>query len=447
LASSARRLVLVGLIAGAALALLAPAKAKDQLVADVASPASGPASVFAPAGPPTGVAILLSGDTGLDAEARTLAGKLSGWGVLVVGVDTRAFSAATAPDPGPCCSLGTRLLALVDRAGGGTFPPPILVGYGSGASRAVAAAAESGPRDFAALITIDYCPPRQAAGKVLIPWVDLHASANRACTAQALAGSFAGLPSAKAVLLPGTGTRSAQEDQWVPQFRDAYLKLATAAAATTNAPPLLAGDVSDLPLTEVTAKAGRSRRLAILLTGDGGFAGLDRDMSTRLAAAGVPVVALSTLQYFWTERSPDDAARDLARITAHYLAAWNKDQVILIGYSFGANVLPFIVAKLPAAARKRLVSVDLLAPATHASFEIHVADWVPGSVPEGRPLEPVLPGLGGLRVLCLYGAEERDSLCPRFPPGTARIIKLHGGHHFDDDSATLVRHILDFAGH
>jgi type IV secretory pathway VirJ component len=144
-------------------------------------------------------------------------------------------------------------------------------------------------------------------------------------------------------------------------------------------------------------------------------------------------------------QKPEAVARDLERIMGHYLKAWNKDQVLLIGYSFGANVLPFVVADLAQDYRGRIATLNLLGLATHTSFEIHVADWIPGSEPEGAPIAPEFAKLAGIRTLCIYGSGETDSLCPSLPASTALAIEMPGDHHFDDDTATLVRHIVEFA--
>jgi len=173
---------------------------------------------------------------------------------------------------------------------------------------------------------------------------------------------------------------------------------------------------------------------------------LIQDVAAALAQRGVPVVALSTLRYFWRERVPGDAALDLNRIIQHYAVAWRRHQVLLVGYSFGANVLPFLVGQLPPATRHAIRSISLLAPATHTGFEVHVADWIPGSVPEGRPVQPALESLKGTPILCLSGAGEGDNLCAALPKGLARSVELPGGHHFDGDSATLAREILGFTG-
>ena len=45
-------------------------------------------------------------------------------------------------------------------------------------------------------------------------------------------------------------------------------------------------------------------------------------------------------------------------------------------------------------------------------------------------------------VLCIYGDDESDSLCPKLDPKKFDVVKLKGGHHFDGDYAGLARQIL-----
>ena len=123
------------------------------------------------------------------------------------------------------------------------------------------------------------------------------------------------------------------------------------------------------------------------------------------------MVGLDSLQYFWTARTPDGAAADLQRIARHYLAAWGAQQLLLVGYSLGADVLPFMANRLPPDLLGRVRLIVLLGPSRKTSFEFHLTDWLGGSEGGDRPVLPEVAKLRGKPLLCLYGQQEKDSLC------------------------------------
>jgi type IV secretory pathway VirJ component len=94
--------------------------------------------------------------------------------------------------------------------------------------------------------------------------------------------------------------------------------------------------VADLPLVELRATGTPVGSLAVMLSGDGGWASIDRDIGGALAARGVDVVGLNSLRYFWTRRTPDSATADLDRVLRHYLAAWGAERVLLLGFTRAA---------------------------------------------------------------------------------------------------------------
>jgi type IV secretory pathway VirJ component len=201
--------------------------------------------------------------------------------------------------------------------------------------------------------------------------------------------------------------------------------------------------VADLPLVEVPAPAGRTDLAVVLLSGDGGWAALDAELARAMAAQGCPVAGLSSLRYFWKARSPDGAARDLARICRHCLGAWQARRLVLVGYSFGADVLPFLVNRLPPDLRARIPLVALVGLGDSACFEFHLSEWL-GRGPRGPDL-PVLPELRrlrGTRILCLDGAQDPGRLGGDLGPGPARRVLLPGSHHFNGDYRGLARVIL-----
>ena len=206
-------------------------------------------------------------------------------------------------------------------------------------------------------------------------------------------------------------------------------------------------DVTNLPLVEVRARGTPASMLAVMFSGDGGWASIDRDVGEQLASRGIDVVGLNSLRYFWTRRTPDGAAADLDRILRHYLAAWHARRIVLLGYSRGADVLPFLASRLPRSLRDRVAAVVLLGPTMRVDFEFHLSDWI-GNAERTTELRvgPEVEKLRGMPVICVYGKDEPDSLCPALPHGLATVLARPGGHHFGGDYDAIVARVLETAG-
>jgi type IV secretory pathway VirJ component len=197
-------------------------------------------------------------------------------------------------------------------------------------------------------------------------------------------------------------------------------------------------DLAGLPVVEVPAAARGGGTLAIILTGDGDWAPIDRAIAADLAEHGVAVVGLNMRAYLSRRRTPDGTAADVARIARHYMDAWQRSRVVLVGYSRGADTAPFVANRLPADLRQRLSLVALLGPSTYANFEFHWADLF-GSVrrPDDLPTPPELSRLKGTPVVCIYGTGEKDSLCRTADPRAVTLVPRGGEHHFDGDFRAL----------
>ena len=58
------------------------------------------------------------------------------------------------------------------------------------------------------------------------------------------------------------------------------------------------------------------------------------------------------------------------------MSQWSVNRVILVGYSFGADVVPFLVNRLPSGLLPLVRSVALLGLSETAEFEFHLSDWI-----------------------------------------------------------------------
>ncbi len=278
--------------------------------------------------------------------------------------------------------------------------------------------------------------------KLALHWVDVHGIADSVCPAAEASAFIRTIKNAQISLIPGVEHDFANPHQWTRQVRAA---LEAVTAGTHPAQPVAPLTLKDLPLVEVPATGtGNDDAFAILLSGDGGWAGLDKEVARSLAERGIPVVGWDTLRYFWTARTPAGLAQDLDRALTYYASAWNRHHALLIGYSQGADVLPFAVNRLPVPTRDMIVSTTLLGPGRNAAFEFHLANWVgPAS---GLPILPEFQKMARAHTLCVYGAGDKGSLCTDFPAGTPGMVELPGGHHFDGDYDGLARLVLKSAG-
>ena len=218
------------------------------------------------------------------------------------------------------------------------------------------------------------------------------------------------------------------------------LTAASAGAASPVSPRL-----AELPLVEIAA-VGRGDTLAVLYSGDGGWADFDARLASDLARADVPVVGVNSLRYFWTERTAPEAAADLTAVLDHYMAAWRRPRVILVGYSFGADALPAIVAHLSPQLRAHVRLMALVGVGRTGELKFRPGSWFNMSSRDAYAIAPVLDGLGAVPRICIFGDQDRHEACTDFSPDEARAVRLAGGHHFDGDPAPVSAAILKFAG-
>jgi type IV secretory pathway VirJ component len=417
--------------------------------------------VYSPKGKASSFVLFLSGDAGWDAAAEALAQKLVQQGAMVTGIDLSKFKANLETDTAQCVfpdgdleNLSHFIQAYTHNE---SYLAPILVGSGSGGALAYAVLAQAPQDTFASALTLGFCPnfdwhkslckgsglefERAPTGmkfkpvaKLGNPWVALQSVTDQSCPGEATA--FVGK-------IHGAAGVTLASPQGAP-FEAAFAKLAAAnrSAHPASAPSALV----DLPIVEVPAKPGSAPNdaFAILMSGDGGWAGLDQDIAGALSAAGIPVVGLDSLRYYWTSRTPDGLAADTDRMIRYYLAHLDKKRVLLVGYSQGADVLPFAVNRLPQASRQAVALTAILGMSEHAVFEFHLTNWVSDDN-SGPATLPEVNRITDIPVLCIYGEDESDSLCPKLDPKKFIVVKVKGNHHFDGNYAGLAQQIMQAA--
>jgi type IV secretory pathway VirJ component len=398
------------------------------------------------------IVILISDRDGWDARAEDLAAGLAADGALVFGVDLPTYVKQMESIKDKCSFPAAHFEEMSDWMQRNQkvekFIYPILVGDGAGANLAYAVDAQAPKGTFAALITLgwdatfrlpkpgckgDAGPITTADGNGLFrvapvarlpnPWLPqpLAPGARDNGIATKLPKSVKSILAAPRAGATEAGAALAADIAWL--------------TTPVQAAPELPSDVADLPLVEVPEQGVFAERIAIILTGDGGWAGLDAALADRLVKHGIAVVGLNTLKFFWQTRKPEEAADALTRIIGHYGALHPKADFVVMGYSFGAALAPVVINRMPDAARTRVAAQVLISPDPEAVFEVHMGDWFGSTHHEGAIA--ITPEIARTKVpvICVHGDEEgADSFCQTLiGKANVRQLLLSGGHHYNGD--------------
>ncbi len=199
-----------------------------------------------------------------------------------------------------------------------------------------------------------------------------------------------------------------------------------------------------------TARAPRDGLGVIVLSGDMGFrVGLSPAVARRMAEAGYPVIGVNSLSFAANGRSPAEIRALVMGCMRRLLAMPGVHRIVLIGHSFGADLLHVGLADLPAAYKARVALVILEVPTDsiyltagfREYFEIGTPD-VPAFVSAVR--------LNWVPVTCIRGATETTSLCPmlgKLDLPNVRQVVLPGGHKLNRDDAALFAASFDAIQH
>ena len=353
-----------------------------------------------------------------------------------------------------------------------SYRTPVLVGYSSGATLIYTALVQAPSNTFLGGISMGFCPdlpitkpmcrgdglewtllPKGKGYNFLPakslerPWIALQGTLDQVCEANSTEIFVQKVPKGELVILPKVGHGFSVPQNWLPQFRKAFSSIIESVENEQVLPkPGANGSIaplSDLPIIEVPAKGRTTNLMGVLITGDGGWAVADKGIAESLADRGISVVGLNSLRYFWKKRTVESTAQDLNRILQHYSVSWNRSEVIVIGYSLGADVLPFMLNRIPKERLRMVKAIALLGPSATAEFEFHIGNWMlDRKRPSAQPILPELEKLRGKNLICLYGTQDGEAICPKLPSGLAKIIPLHSGHRIGKNYEPIVDAIL-----
>ena len=188
---------------------------------------------------------------------------------------------------------------------------------------------------------------------------------------------------------------------------------------------------------------GRHRPLAVLyVSGDMGVRfGIGASVTRALAERDLPVIALNSPTAFGSRKSQRQVNAIIADSIREALARGTADRLVLIGQSFGSDMLAVGLRSLPAELRPQIAAIVLVVPGKSAYFRADPTGLAYRGDPDVTEKD-LMREVDWAPVMCIYGAAEADSLCPYLvAPNVTRVV-LPGGHFLRNDETLLMQKIL-----
>lgn len=409
---------------------------------------------------PQNVIVMISGDGGWKAGVTGFSETFSDMNTLVIGVDILKYFKELRQKTDDCYNVAADFVQLATavekKYDFPDYKPPVIMGYSSGATLVYGILAQARPGTFIGGISIGFCPdielPKmlceinglsvlvdvpgkryilQPDEKLGIPWIVLNGKLDKICNYPEVVDFISKTNGAELVTLPKVGHGFAKWSDFMPQWKDAFNRLIEKYEA--DKPVTVKVDqVKNLPLVITNSKIQQKRApVALLISGDGGWYGFEQSIADNLAKEGIPTIGLDSKKYFWKRRTPEETASDIAKALNYYGNEWGREKFVLIGYSLGAEIVPFIVNRLPGEIKSRVASAILLSPATTTDFEIHISNMLGMGNRQNtyKTIDEII-NMQSIPTLIIFGDGENTKI-PELLTGTSVIIrKIPGDHHY-----------------
>ena len=198
----------------------------------------------------------------------------------------------------------------------------------------------------------------------------------------------------------------------------------------------LVSQEQDLPVLIKDAQTN-ANPMVFYISGDGGWNNYDKKLAQEFEDNHMPYIALNSFRYFWSRKTPDELTKDVVPLIKKYLKVWQKSEIILVGYSFGAEVMPFLVNRLPADIKEKVKLITLITPGSTSDFTIHINDML---LLDGTYDYKVVPEINKITVptiLCFFGDDEVSIFPKTHQQKNLKTIKVKGGHVFSDSKIVM----------
>ena len=441
----------------------------------------GKVFIYKPKTAPDAIVLFVSGDGGWNTGPIKMGSHLVDQGAMVVGINISKYLINKMNEHEKCYypagDFEELSLFLQKKYKFRNYLKPILMGYSSGATLVYGILAQAPANTFKGAISMGFCsdiatveplctnnqlkqhelkpgsPIRylEPSDKLSAPFIIINGLDDAVCSYNSALEFMKKVNNGEVIGIPKAGHGMSVEKNYLPHLIYAYNKVKNSASyaetiSAQNQPAALQQPqklTTDLPLVIKPCSKSDTLPMLVFMSGDGGWTSFDEGVAEKLVEKGIPVVGIDSQKYFWQPRTPLETAAELTKVLYHYMTAWNKKSFVLCGYSFGADVIPFMLTRLPGDLKSMLKSAVMMSPDPKADFEIHVADMLSfGSSSDKYDVLTELKKSAFGHAVCIFGKDE-DSETPKlFREAGATIRLLPGSHHYDNDFEAITNEII-----
>ena len=417
---------------------------------------------------PENVIIMISGDGGWKSGVTGFAETFSAMNNLVIGVDILRYFKDVRQRTGDCYSVAADFISLgaeiEKRYNFPEYKPAIIMGYSSGATLVYGILAQARPGSFVGGISLGFCPdielPKmlcqtnglsekvdvtgksyflQPDAKLGNQWIVLQGKLDEVCNYSDVADFVNKTTDAELITLPLVGHGFSKYSDFMPQWKEAFSRLVAKFDKTQTTDNNI-NKPDNLPVILTNTKLRNTDMpLALLISGDGGWYSFEQSIANKLAEIGIPTVGLDSRKYFWNRRSPEETASDMTAILKYYSRELGREKFLLVGYSLGSEIVPFIINRLPENMKSMVTSAVMLSPETTTDFEIHISNML--GMGNRQNTYNVLDEIKKIKTvpsLCIFGKDEKSEVPGLLVNTQVKISIIPGDHHYKSNVPLIV---------
>ncbi|WP_367331337.1 AcvB/VirJ family lysyl-phosphatidylglycerol hydrolase [Sphingobacterium multivorum] len=184
-------------------------------------------------------------------------------------------------------------------------------------------------------------------------------------------------------------------------------------------------------IPEINGKVAE-KTLVVFITGDGGYNNFSKSLLQHFDKDGFDRLIFDSKKYFWKKKTPQEASKDFEKYIHLYLEKSKCDNIYIIGHSFSAGVLPFIIHHFSDMLQKKIRHATFLSPDRYASLEVTLSTMLnfkqKANEYEVLPEAIKLKSISSTYVFCKEGELDLASL---FEKAGLPIIRLEGPHNYN----------------